>query len=104
MLPYFLAMTLLGAVLLKPLHELTVHHCEISVKNHDKTEISKKANDCPICDLQGIVFTNDFGTYNFQQNVTFFHKSNYGTSEGFYNKIFDKKRGRAPPEFSRISV
>lgn len=104
MLPYFMAMMLLGSILLKPLHELTVHHCEMAVKSHEKTEVSKKADHCPICDLQAYLFTNDFQRFDFQNINSIFHQETFGVSEGFYTKIFDKKRGRAPPEFLRISV
>lgn len=99
-----MAMMLLGSLLLKPLHELTVHHCEMTFKSHEKTEVSKKNTDCPICDLQGYLFTSDFQTFDFQNYIAFFHQDYFGTNEGFYIKIFDKKRGRAPPEFSRFSV
>lgn len=104
MLPYFMAMTLLGSILLKPLHELTVHHCEMAVNSHEKTEISKKTADCPICDLQGYFFTSEFKTFDFQYHTSFLHQSIFGLNEGFYTKIFDKKRGRAPPELFKISV
>ena len=99
-----MVMTLLGSILLKPLHELTVHHCEMAVKNYEKPEVSKKTADCPICDLQAYLFTSEFKTFDFQQYTTFFQKSTYRINEGFYTKIFDKKRGRAPPEFLKFSV
>jgi len=99
-----MVMTLLGTLLLKPLHELTVQHCEMAVKSHEKTEVSKKTADCPICDLQGYLFTSDFKKFDFQYHTAFFYQCVCGKNKGFYTKIFDKKRGRAPPEFMRIPV
>ena len=99
-MPVFLTMMLLGSLLLKPLHELTAHHCEKNTLNHDKTEVAKKIPDCPICDLQAYLFVSDFKTYTFKEPVLLFHTATYGITEGFYSKIFDKKRGRAPPKFT----
>lgn len=96
MMPVFMAMMLLGSLLLKPLHELTVHHCEKSF-SHDKTEVTAKITDCPICDLQVCLFTSELKTYDFSYFKTESHQSVYGLTEGFYVKVFDKKRGRAPP-------
>jgi len=97
MVPIFMAMMLLGSLLLKPVHELTVHHCERNFKNQEKTEVAAKIADCPICDLQGCFFTLDLKTYDFSYFKTEIHPSQYGITEGFYVKVFDKKRGRAPP-------
>lgn len=97
MMPVFMAMMLLGSLLLKPLHELTVHHCERNFKNHDKTEVASKTTDCPICDLQGCFFTLDLKTYDFNHFQIKPYHPTYGINEGFYVKVFDKKRGRAPP-------
>lgn len=99
-----MAITLLCSLFLKPIHELTVHPIEKIVTTHEKTEVSKKITHCPICDLQSYWFTEDYKVFSFAQKDTAFHKSIYGIIEGFYNKLFDQKRGRAPPTCSLISA
>ena len=101
-MPFLMTMMLLASLLLKPLHELTAHHCEKNILDHNKTEVTKKVADCPICDFQAYLFISDYKTYTFKEPILLFRTATYGITQGFYTKIFDKKRGRAPPEFSKF--
>lgn len=93
-----LSMLLLVSVLLKPLHEFTVHHCEEKNTSSTKTELVQKTAHCPICDLQISFFDNSFFLFSFRNNSTEIKKQIIDFPTDNYVEIIIQKKGRAPPQ------
>jgi len=93
-----LSMLLLVTVLLKPLHEFTVHHCEEKNTSSNQTELVQKTVHCPICDLQVSFFDNSFFLFSFRNNSNEIKKQIIDFPADNYVEIIIQKKGRGPPQ------
>ncbi len=92
-----LAMLVMFTVSLKPLHELTMHHCDDKNISHSKTLLSKKEPHCPICELQVHYFGQSFYIFEIKNISSEIKKSITNFPLEFFEKIVYTKRERAPP-------
>ena len=58
-LTIFLLSLMWGAILIKPIHFLWVHHDVIVVHNEETKISSPVEQDCPICDFEFFLYTSE---------------------------------------------